>query len=680
MENKLFVGTNYHPHDWPKDRWKEDIGLMKQAGFTVIRIGHLCWDSIEPAENEWNFNWLDEVMQLCQENGISVFLDIPTRPAPIWLHKKYPDIDITSQDGIRLDSHRRYMEDVGNENFQYYALRLAKHMAQHFSGHPTLLGFGLCNELGAGFYSYSEHSLLRFQTYLKKKYKDIDTLNTAWNAQRWSRKLSSFEDIVFPGSKDIKGAPERYLDMRRFFSDEIVLYLDKLSACVKKYAPQIPISTNHWAEHPEIGFDYQRLANKTLDYPGIGFYPGVNPEFTDGFIGACMLMDYRIGESNMPIWCLEFQTGTMGGYAAMKGVMRMYAYLTLLYRSQMICAWTFRSMLGGEEQYLFGLLDHDGTPGRKYQEAAAIANEFKKLARYGLPRKTKPEIAVAYSFDSRVVSSYSPDYYKTPYTEHLLGVYRALFYQNRDCNFVDLHKMVNQYKLLIIPGHCLMDAQCAQSIKQQLEHGTTVIMTAYSAKVDEHNSVFASPQPGLLDEVFGIRIAGFGRRKMHISGVNEGGIEKKQMNITQNDVDIRIGDKNLEVKPEYFEDIELITAKSVAEYTNRQEETGFTAISENTYKNGKAVYVGIPASEKLFEFLLVQYGEQLTKPTLAPKGVVCKTLESGLTLYVNTTEHNKTVLLKSPMKSVLTNRIYENELCLDKYYSEAVIYLEETGG
>lgn len=44
----LYIGTNYHPHDWPKERWEKDFQLMKEAGFDTVRLGHLCWDSYEP--------------------------------------------------------------------------------------------------------------------------------------------------------------------------------------------------------------------------------------------------------------------------------------------------------------------------------------------------------------------------------------------------------------------------------------------------------------------------------------------------------------------------------------------------------------------------------------------------------------------------------------------------------
>ena len=39
---------------------------------------------------------------------------------------------------------------------------------------------------------------------------------------RWSRKRQSFEQVDFPIGSTVVGAPERYLDMRRFFSRELV--------------------------------------------------------------------------------------------------------------------------------------------------------------------------------------------------------------------------------------------------------------------------------------------------------------------------------------------------------------------------------------------------------------------------------------------------------------------------
>jgi beta-galactosidase len=49
----LYVGANYHPHDDKNlEKIKKDISLMKAAGLTVVRLGHLAWDSYEPSEGK----------------------------------------------------------------------------------------------------------------------------------------------------------------------------------------------------------------------------------------------------------------------------------------------------------------------------------------------------------------------------------------------------------------------------------------------------------------------------------------------------------------------------------------------------------------------------------------------------------------------------------------------------
>ena len=213
----LYVGANYHPHDWPEERWPEDIRLMKEAGFTTVRLGHLCWDSYEPEEGVYTFEWFDRVMDLFQEAGIQVMLDVSMRPAPVWVHKLCPGCDIYGKSGTKQESLRRYMEDIADEAYQFYALRFAKTIVSRYKDHPALFAFGLCNEIGDGYISHSEYARRRFVQWLRHKYKTVDNLNRAWAGQRWSRKLTSFADAVIPENDLAVGPPEAWLDMRRFF-------------------------------------------------------------------------------------------------------------------------------------------------------------------------------------------------------------------------------------------------------------------------------------------------------------------------------------------------------------------------------------------------------------------------------------------------------------------------------
>src|SRR5512133_345324 len=177
----LYVGANYHPHDEKNpEKIEKDIQLMKAAGLNVVRMGHLAWDSYEPSEGKFDFAWFDKVMDLMNKAGIKVILDIAIRPAPIWLHHKFLSIDIVDAGGDVLYPNHRYMEDIGDPNYQYYALRFTDAISKRYANHPALLAFGIDNESGDGRISYSETARQRFIVWLKNKYTSLENLNKAW--------------------------------------------------------------------------------------------------------------------------------------------------------------------------------------------------------------------------------------------------------------------------------------------------------------------------------------------------------------------------------------------------------------------------------------------------------------------------------------------------------------------
>lgn len=651
----LFVGANYHPHDWPKERWPEDIRLMKEAGFTTVRLGHLCWDSYEPANGIYTFEWFDQVMDLFYQANIGVILDISMRPAPNWVHKLCPGAVICSKSGAPQASLRRYMEDVDDTEYQYYALRFAKVLVERYKNHPALFAFGLCNELGDGYLSHSEYARKRFADWLQKKYATVEALNIAWATQRWSRRLNSFEDIVIPENEIALGSPESWLDMRRFFSDGIGDFFVKLKEVVQENAPGIPHSSNHYAERSWLGFDYLRVCDKAVDYPGMGVYPG----YDVGKYQDNILVNYqqRLAELDKPMWCLEFQTGGAGIYSGPYGVNRMHVFLCLLYRAQLVLGWTWRSMLGGEEQYLFGMLDHDGTPNINYAEYKQIASDLKKLEAYAFPYLPEPEIAVAYSYDSEWVSQYSRCQYREPYHTGLEQIHHVLAERNMDYNIVDLRQIKKKYKLLIIPSHNLMTKQMADVVRSFTANGGTVIMTGYSAMADETGKVFSTLRPGYLSDVFGIRTGGFGR-------ILDG---DEQLRVEKNG-------KAFEINARYYEILELRGAECFASFQN----SGLCAVSSHVYGKGIAYYMATEPNCGIFSWLLEQIGTEvgLQKPIITPHGVFARRIAQNQIFYVNQNERVVEIALPEPGYGVLSGKENIGILKLNGYDGELIVMQE----
>ncbi len=652
----LYVGTNYHPHDDKNiEKIKSDIQLMKATGFNVVRMGHLAWDSYEPSEGQFDFEWFDKVMDMMNQAGIKVILDIAVRPAPIWLHRKFPSIDVVDANGHELYPNHRYMDDVGDPNYQQYAIRYTDAITKRYANHPALLAFGIDNESGDGPISYSETARERFVLWLKNKYVTIDNLNKAWASQRWSRRINSFEEVDFPVSGLVVGAPERVLDFRRFTSDAINQFLFRVLDKVKANAPKALTNTNAWYFSPLRYFDYSEIAySGKMTRQGEGFYPGNSLITNWGVMNSAFGISRIQFESKNPFWCSEFTT-----HNAVPNSIRKSAYATLMYGNQMVCGWTWQSMIGGEEQYLEGMLDWDGIPNRKYEEYKKIATEFKKIGKY-FPYKPQPEVGLAFSFPSQIASSVFPEQQEN----QLQACWNLFYWRNMDANVVDISRSSLKYKLLFVPGVTVMDEITAAKIRKFVENGGTVVMTSNSAFVDETGKVFSTTRPGRLSDVFGIRIANFEETEAYN--------ELSHKSYTGKKLEFTYKGKAVDIESERFDVIEPKEAEVIGRITSLDKD--FPIMTSNKYGKGRAIYVGLPADSSVLSPLLDELIAQLNikKGPEVPSGIMARQIDKNHYLYLNVSGESKEIPMKGKSRSILFDKDYNGNFVVAPYEPEFI--------
>ena len=638
---QLFVGTCYQPVDHSPEQIDRDIAIMRGAGFNVVRMGDLSWDSFEPSRGKFEFEWFDKIVDKMHASGIRVILDIPGSPAPIWLHRAYPGVDIISEHGTRLPPAERYMDDISDPDYVREVAILAEALTKRYARHPALIAVGYDNEIGNGFMSYSEADRQRFIAWLKEKYGTIEALNKAWATQRWSRHLNSFDDVDLPLASG-PGPSERYLDLHRYWSDVSVARLQELEAARRRNMPDTPAISNLWDTASRRGFDYLATYKSYVSYGAEGFYPG---DPVSGALGALMTK----GDLATPIWFNEFTAGG-GGYYGTPGRSRMYAYLGLMLGAQGFLAWTFNSHLGGEEQALFGLLDHDGTPSWKVDEFARIASEFKQLAKFGFPRYTHPEVAIAYSFDSFIdshpngPSNTTLQYFRPPYSEQVQGAFEPLFRANIDTAIINIgHDSVSAYKLVVVPADYVMDAASAKALRDYVNDGGTVLMTAFSAKVDEHGQWFETPLPGRLSEVFGLKTNAFYQVESSLKFELDGG--------------------PVDAGAHHYEVLEPSTATVLSRFTNTADHS--PAVTINHFGKGNAIYLATESKASAIGPVL-NYCYKLAGVHPGPRtpdGVYARIID-GRTLYVNTTPQEKKIPIAGERKGIISNRVYQGAVIL----------------
>lgn len=631
-QGKLFVGVNYQPVDRSPEEIKLDVALMKKAGLQIVRMGDLSWDYFEPKNGQFTFAAFDSVMDQMQAAGIKVDLEIGGSIAPQWLHYEYPGVTLVKEDGTKSYPARRYMLDISDPDYRRLLHRFADTLLHRYGNNPAVIAIGYNNEMGNGNLSYSEADRQRFIAWLKVKYSTLTALNKAWATQRWSRSITDWDQIRIPGASS---PGERTLDMRRFWSDAAVDLLTDLDNIRKKYAPTKPALSNLWPDG-KLGFDWLKSYRKYATHGAFGYYA------TDPLSGALSTMVNKGGMSS-PVWFNEFQAGREGFYGE-KGRSPMLAYLGLLNGGQGFLAWTWNSHLGGEEQILFGLLDHDNTPSWKVQEWGTLAKDFQTMQKMGFPRELKPEIAISDSWESSLASGRVTDYYTTPYGQQKLNAFAPLYKDNIDVAVINItYEDLSPYKMLVIPGEYLMDKASTDAVRKFVNNGGTVVMTAWSDKVNENNQWYNTALPGNLTDVFGMKTNAFYTNQSPLTGTINGVAFKTTINA--------------------YEVLEPSTAEVLAHFSNV--EGAPAAITVNHFGKGKAIYVATQSQQvvlqPLYRYLYQDLG--IKRGPVTPEGVYARVV-NGHTLYVNTNRNAVEVEIEGQKKGLLSGKTWNGKLQL----------------
>lgn len=106
----LTMGVCYYPEHWPKELWASDLGRMKEAGISTVRVVEFTWSMFEPEEGRFCFDFFDEFLALCAKKDMCVIMGTPTATPPAWLTERYPEVLNASKEGVlyRHGSRRHY--------------------------------------------------------------------------------------------------------------------------------------------------------------------------------------------------------------------------------------------------------------------------------------------------------------------------------------------------------------------------------------------------------------------------------------------------------------------------------------------------------------------------------------------------------------------------------------------
>lgn len=228
-----------------------------------------------------------------------------------------------------------------------------------------------------------------------------------------------------------------------------------------------------------------------------------------------------------------------------------------------------------------------------------------------------------------------------------------------DVRMLDIIHSDLNYKLLIIPGVTVMDPVTAKKIRDFVYDGGTVVMTSYSAVVDTTGKVFESTRPGLLDDVFGIRLGSYEETENmnEISGISYKG---KQIRVNYKE-------KIVESESPRFDLIEPKGAEVLGKITSL--DIDYPMITSNQYGQGKAIYIGLPARSEILSPLLDDLISDLSikKGPDVPDGVMARQIDKIHFLYLNISGEPKEIQMKGNARSILFDKDYTGNFTIAPY-------------
>ena len=77
------IGVDYYPEQWDEALWEKDANMMKEAGVSIVRLAEFAWSRMEPREGEFDFAWLDKIIDIFAGLEIDVVLGTPTCTPPL---------------------------------------------------------------------------------------------------------------------------------------------------------------------------------------------------------------------------------------------------------------------------------------------------------------------------------------------------------------------------------------------------------------------------------------------------------------------------------------------------------------------------------------------------------------------------------------------------------------------
>jgi beta-galactosidase len=488
------LGTAYYPEYNKRQEWEKDFEKIRNAGIKRVRMAEFAWSLIQPEKGVFNWDWLDESIELAEKFGIEIVLGTPTACPPVWLIEEHPDILPVNREGRRSGFGARQHRCYNTPAYIEYSATLVQAMAERYGKHPNVVAWQIDNELGGEQKKcYCDNCRKAFQEFLKEKYKTIEELNARWVNHFWSNDYQKWTQIPVPkrfaGDLLMKHHPSLELEFSRFSSHGIVKFSNLQASILRKYTEKL-ITTNTDTFHFGDNVNVYELFRE-LDIGGMDIYSDNNNEIS-------FYSDLTRSLKSDRFWMMEYGTGSKNLQKEMEMIYERGCEWFYLFK--------FKPFTAGQEQSTTELITITGEPGPNYitvkNWASSHTEEFSTKV-----STENNRTGIYYDFDSSWAYSFNTwsDNFedRLVYHRYVMNViYKGLFEEKQPVSFVFSKEGIKNVDVLILPWKILYDPGLEIALIEFVRNGGRLITTTDLFKKNEDN-VYLTYLPQIYSELLG---------------------------------------------------------------------------------------------------------------------------------------------------------------------------------
>lgn len=498
----IWHGGDYNPEQWSRDVWQEDFRLMREAGVTVATVGVFSWVSLQPAEDQFTFDWLDEILDGLNAHGIKAILATPSAAQPAWMSEAYPQILRSDGRGNRNPHGGRTNYCPNSPDYRRFSGAMAQALAERYQHHPAVILWHISNEYAGA--CYCDTCAAAFREWLQARYISLDVLNKRWWTAFWSHTYTAWSQIMPPLQGGETLTHGLNVDYFRFMTESQLACYRNERDLIRAITPDIPITTNFMGAYKPL--DYRRWA-KEMDVIAWDCYP--HPHASPGEIA--FLHDTMRGLKDGQPFLLMEQTPSSQNWQpvnALKrpGVLRLWSYIAVAHGADSVLYFQWRRGRGGCEKLHGAVLEHAGrTDTRVFREVSQLGRELQQLGDTIIGARTDAKVAILFDWDNwHALDDAIGPVREKRYYETVCKHYLAFYRQNIAVDVIFPDSDLSHYQIVVAPMLYMVKAGFSEQVEAFVNQGGTFVTTYFSGIVDETDLAFEQGYPGDLRRVLGI--------------------------------------------------------------------------------------------------------------------------------------------------------------------------------